>query len=126
MAPERLRGAPGDERSDIWSLGVVLYEMAGNASPFRGETAYALSAAILDRPASPLPASVPTPIARIIKRCLEKEPARRYQSTGEVAAELEIGEHERPNLAAGLRYLSGVGWGWRDRSCTRRTAGVSW
>ena len=92
MAPERLRGAPGDERSDIWSLGVVLYEMATRSLPFRGETAYALSAAILERPVPQVPSSVPFPLGRVIERCLEKDPARRFHSAGEVAAALESSE----------------------------------
>ena len=105
MAPERLRGAHGDERSDIWSLGVVLYEMAARSLPFRGETGYALSAAILEKPAFPLPSSVPPLLRRIIERCLEKDPSRRYHSAGEVAASLEIGD-----LMAPRHELSGRFW----------------
>jgi eukaryotic-like serine/threonine-protein kinase len=92
MAPERLRGARGDERSDIWSLGVVLYEMVTRSSPFKGDTAYALSAAILEEPPPPLPSTVSGPLKHVIARCLEKDRARRYHTAGEVAAGLELSQ----------------------------------
>lgn len=92
MAPERLRGSPGDVRSDIWSLGIVLYEMAAGAMPFVGETPFAVSAAILEQPARPLSESVPAPLQRAIDRCLQKDPGRRYQTAAEAAAALDAGE----------------------------------
>jgi non-specific serine/threonine protein kinase len=89
MAPEQLRGQPADARSDIWALGVVLYEMAANQRPFQGQTGFELSSAILMQAPAPLPAETPAGLRAVIERCLEKEPARRYQRSDEVRAALE-------------------------------------
>ncbi len=89
MAPEQLRGQPADARSDIWALGVVLYEMAASQRPFRGQTGFELSSAILSQAPEPLPGRVPLELKAIVERCLEKEPGERYQRAGEVRAALE-------------------------------------
>jgi serine/threonine-protein kinase len=89
MAPEQLRGRPADVRSDVWALGVVLYEMLGGRRPFLAETGFALSAAILNEPPPPLPASVPAGIRTVVERCLEKAPGDRFQTAEEVRTVLE-------------------------------------
>jgi TolB-like protein/Tfp pilus assembly protein PilF/tRNA A-37 threonylcarbamoyl transferase component Bud32 len=89
MAPEQLRGRPADARSDIWALGIVLYELATGKRPFEGKTGFELSSAILSQPVPAVPSSVPAPLAGVIDRCLAKEPGDRYQRGGEVQAALE-------------------------------------
>jgi Tol biopolymer transport system component len=89
MAPEQLRGQPADTRSDVWSLGVVLHEMAAGSLPFQGRTVFELSSAIINRSPGPLPPTVPAGMRAVIARCLAKEPEQRYQRGGEVRAALE-------------------------------------
>jgi serine/threonine-protein kinase len=89
IAPEILHGAPADARSDIWALGVILYEMATSVRPFAGATEFALSSMILRDPPPPLPQSIPAGLRSVIERCLVKEPVERYQRAGEVFAALE-------------------------------------
>ena len=90
MAPETLRGKEATARSDIWSFGVMLYEMVAGRRPFNGDTAFDISTAIVRGVVPPLPDDVPQGVTRIISRCLETDPQRRYGSAGEVRAGLEI------------------------------------
>ena len=89
MAPEILRGQGSDYRSDLWALGVVLYEAASGQLPFRGGTGLEVSSAILHELPPPLPDRIPPGLWAVIQRCLAKEPAQRYQQAGEVQAALE-------------------------------------
>jgi TolB-like protein len=88
MSPEQLRSQDADVRSDIWALGVTLYEMVAGARPFHGQNGFELTSAILNQAPRPLPSQVPAELGAVIERCLEKEPGKRYQQAGEVQAGL--------------------------------------
>jgi tetratricopeptide (TPR) repeat protein/predicted Ser/Thr protein kinase len=119
MAPELLRGEPAAAGSDIWALGVLLYEMASAARPFVGATGFELTAAILHEAPPPLPARIPEPLQQIIRRCLSKDLRERYQRPGEVRAALEAVQAE---TASGMRHAlrvplsRSVPRSWRGRA----------
>ena len=96
MAPEQLEGAEADARTDIFSFGAVLYEMATGARAFQGKNKTSLIAAIVDREPAPMASFQPmTPPAfeRVVKTCLEKDPDDRWQTAHDVMLELKwIGE----------------------------------
>jgi len=92
MSPEQVRGEPVDHRSDIFSLGAVLYEMASGKRAFRGESSVETMNAILkeDVPEfSPSGTQVSPGLDRIIRRCVEKKPERRFQSASDLAFAIE-------------------------------------
>jgi phosphatidylglycerophosphate synthase len=86
MSPEQIQNGAGDARSDLFSLGVVIYEMAAGRRPFRGETKADLMASILHD--APLPLGQPG-LDGILERCLAKQPAQRFRSAGELRAALQ-------------------------------------
>ena len=88
-APEVLKHRPSDTRSDIWSFGVLLYEMASGQMPFKGATMIELGSAILKNAPLPLPEHVPESLSRITYRCLRKEMVQRYQHVSEIKSALE-------------------------------------
>jgi serine/threonine protein kinase/tetratricopeptide (TPR) repeat protein len=89
MSPEQIRGQQLDGRTDIFSFGVALYEMATGKLPFEGASTGAIFDAILNRP--PDLSGVPAGLAGIIGKCLEKDRDLRYQSASELAADLQRG-----------------------------------
>jgi len=85
MSPEQVRGQESDYRSDIFSLGLMLYELLAGKPAFQGDSAVDVMHAIVSEDPPELPASVPDGLRRIIKRCIEKKPAQRFQSARDLA-----------------------------------------
>ncbi len=112
MSPEQASGRPVDFRSDLFSFGSILYELAVGEAPFRRTSAVETLAAILkDEPPDPSKSvsGLPEALGRIVRRCLEKEPRRRYASTRDLLEDLKecgsatTGAEARPGAAPGPR-----------------------
>jgi serine/threonine protein kinase/Tol biopolymer transport system component len=114
MSPEQVRGLVVDHRSDIFSLGTVLYEMLSGTRAFQGETAADTMSAILKEEPAELSAtgrSLPSALGRIVHRCLEKDPGERFQSVRDLAFNLELLSHEE-NASGGVVALAAKKGGW--------------
>src|SRR5579862_308735 len=104
MSPEQLQGLPVDHRTDIFSLGAVLYEMAAGQRPFIGGTSLELSSSILrdtPKPITELRPDLPSGLQRIVCRCLSKEPTERYTSAHELRQALELLRREMSSDSPG-------------------------
>jgi Tol biopolymer transport system component len=99
MSPEQVEGKEVDHRSDIFSLGVLLYEMLSGKRPFTGDTHAAVMNAIVNADATDLPANVPEAIAAVVRRCLEKLPEHRFQSAADLGYALRLVIAAHPHTA---------------------------
>jgi eukaryotic-like serine/threonine-protein kinase len=138
MSPEQAQAKPVDGRSDIFSFGVVLYEMASGRRPFKGDNQMSTLAAILEKEPAPLAderhSRIPRELERVVMRCLRKDPERRFQTMADLRVALEELKEESdsgkltpvqpapaarsrkwlvPGLSAALVLLAGAGgWLW--------------
>jgi TolB-like protein/Tfp pilus assembly protein PilF len=122
MSPEQIEGKRIDSRSDVFSLGIVLHEMATGRRPFSGDSSAALASAILRDPPPPLAdlrGDLPEEVGRIVRRCLEKEPDRRYQTATDLRNDLEDLRKQviSQEVSRGHARKAGTGaarrrWGW--------------
>src|SRR6185295_13554399 len=117
IAPEILQGKEADARSDLWALGVVLYEMLSGRLPFRGSTMFEVSSGILREDPPPLPSTVPYRLRGIVERCLQKDPSERYQNAGDVRLALKS-TATTPAAPARMR------WWWVAGAAAVLAAGV--
>jgi Tol biopolymer transport system component len=108
MSPEQAAGVPADHRSDIFSLGVVLYEMLSGISPFRRETPAETMTAILraDPPEFSAVVTCPPALRRILRRCLEKDPAERFGCARDLAFGLDAALDIEPAAVAEHRTVA--------------------
>jgi len=133
MSPEQAKGKPVDRRADIWSFGVVLFELFSGRRLFEGESISETLAAVLlkDPDWSALPSNTPAKVRRLLQRCLTRDPKNRLQDIGEarialqevLAGEMDVAEAETigpapswsrralPWLGAGVLIGLAVGWG---------------
>ena len=94
MAPEQLRGVPADERADIFAIGVILTEMVCGTSPFRRDTPAETIAAIIHEPPRIDEALVPDGLTQIVRRCLQKNRADRFETAADLAFAIELAARE--------------------------------
>jgi hypothetical protein len=103
MSPEQVRGFATDHRSDIFSFGVVLYELLSGRRAFQGETSVEVMAAIVKQEPSDLPQTLPARLRQIVQHCIEKEPNERFQSARDLRFALSQVLIESGSVAAAPR-----------------------
>jgi eukaryotic-like serine/threonine-protein kinase len=137
MSPEQVRGEPLDPRSDIFSFGIVLYEMATGQQAFKGNTSGVVTEAILNRTPSPLRRLVSydgLELERIITKALQKDPSRRYQTSADMRTDLQQYKSDidagRPTSVSLIKWLPTLPRKWRVRvgvaAATMSVVAVAW
>jgi serine/threonine protein kinase len=104
MSPEQVRGRELDARSDIFNIGLILYELLTGERAFRADSGVEVMAAILNQEPAPLPETLPLAVRRVVSRCLEKKPEDRFQSAADLAFSLrECMDVDRPPVVVRRR-----------------------
>ena len=128
MSPEQVRGEPVDLRSDVFSLGSILYEILTGRRAFPGESPFESGYAVLHQDPPPLPPAVPAALAHLVAKCLEKDPKRRLQSVQDLAFMLEAFRNDQ-QLASPTKQNGVTGfsrrWLWLAPAAAI-AAGLAW
>jgi Tol biopolymer transport system component/predicted Ser/Thr protein kinase len=111
MSPEQASGLPVDGRSDIFSFGVVLYELLAGHRPFTGRTDLECLHAILHQSPAALPPAIPSRLSHVIEKALEKDPADRYQSMRDLVVDLRRIARSQIEPSV-VRQSRGTRWAW--------------